>query len=69
MQKQSKDEILRELNNKCIACISRQQQNNGSVDYALCHRCDTGTKIHQLDDKSWDAIDWNSAKYKNYYGQ
>lgn len=66
-QTPSPDEQLKELNAICQRCMAQKAKHFESISGKDCMYCPTGIKIHSLDAKSWNKVDWNSAKWEKYY--
>lgn len=61
------DERLKELNAICQKCMAQKAKHFEQISGKDCMYCPTGIQIHSLDSKSWDKVDWNSAKWEKFY--
>lgn len=66
-QSPSPDERLNELNAICQKCMTEKAKRFEMLSGKDCMYCPTGIEIHSLDSRSWDKVDWNSAKWGKYY--
>lgn len=67
------EEKIKKLNEECGKCQQDFQECKISFSPSICKTCKIGAKLHDLlkkayeGEKKWDAIDWESSKYKDFY--